>query len=75
MNAQAATPMADTRGSNLYRADAGLPELLKLCITADLFAHLEPQLDRLGVLAGGRLDTLAGSAQPAAVASSRPHRY
>jgi len=60
--AQAATPMADTRGSNLYRADAALPELLKLCITPELFAHLEPQLDRLGVLAGGRLDALAGSA-------------
>lgn len=64
MNAQAqtATPMADTRGSNLYRVDAGLPALLKLCIAPDLFAHLEPHLDRLDELAGGRLDALAGNA-------------
>ena len=60
--AQPATPVADTRGSNLYRADPALPELLRLCIAPGLFAHLEPHLDRLGALAGGRLDELAGSA-------------
>ena len=55
MNAQAQTltPMADTRGSNLYRTDAALPELLKLCIAPALFAHPEPHLDPLDVLASG----------------------
>ena len=52
----------DTRGSNFYRADPALAALLKLSIAPDLFAHLEPHLDRLGALAGGRLDSLAGTA-------------
>ena len=57
---QAALP--DTRGANLYRADPALPALLKLCVTPEVFACVEPHLDRLGALAGGRLDALAGTA-------------
>jgi alkylation response protein AidB-like acyl-CoA dehydrogenase len=52
----------DSRGSNLYRADPALGALLRLCVSPELFAHIEPHLDRLGALAGGRLDDLAGSA-------------
>ena len=54
--------LPDTRGSNFYRADPALAALLKLSITPELFAHLEPHLDRLGALAGSRLDDLAGAA-------------
>ncbi len=57
-----ATALPDSRGGNLYRADPALAELLKLCIAPALFAHVEPHLDRLGALAGGRLDELAGTA-------------
>ncbi len=57
-----ATPVPDTRGVNLYRADPALPALLKLCVAPELFTHIEPILDRLGALAGGRLDMLAGTA-------------
>ena len=56
------TALPDTRGANLYRADPAHAELLKLSIAPDLFAHVEPHLDRLGGLAGGRLDELAGIA-------------
>ena len=59
---QAASTVADTRGANLYRADPALADLLKLCVAPELFAHIEPHLDRLGALAGGRLDALAGTA-------------
>ena len=59
---QAASTVADTRGANLYRADPALADLLKLCVAPELFAHVEPHLDRLGALAGGRLDALAGTA-------------
>ena len=65
MSMHPATPAAavpDTRGANLYRADPAHAALLKLCIAPDLFAHVEPYLERLGALAGGRLDELAGSA-------------
>ena len=63
MNAPLPTSaIPDSRGANLYRADPALGELLKLCVAPDLFAHIEPHLDRLGGLAGGRLDELAGTA-------------
>ena len=52
----------DTRGSNFYQTDPALAAILKLCIAPELFAHLEPHLDRLGALAGGKLDALAGTA-------------
>jgi acyl-CoA dehydrogenase len=52
----------DCRGMNFYRADDAFRGLLDLYMEAALRAHLEPHLDRLGGLAGGRLDELADSA-------------
>ena len=50
---------ADTTGQNFYRNDRALRDLLGLYLPADLVAHLHPHLDRLGELAGGRLDECA----------------
>ena len=58
----AVTPVPDSRGLNLYRADPLLARLAALYLPADLAHHLAPHLDRLGALAGGRLDELAGQA-------------
>src|SRR6476620_6287612 len=52
----------DGRGLNLYRAAPWLAPLLSLYLPPDLLAHLAPHLDRMGALAGGRLDTLAATA-------------
>ena len=52
----------DSRGINLYRADGDAAALFRHYLPRELFAHLEPQFDRLGALAGGRLDELAGIA-------------
>ncbi len=52
----------DSAGLNLYRADPTLARLISLYLPHDLATHLHPHLDRLGALAGGRLDTLAGIA-------------
>ncbi len=52
----------DSHGLNLYRADPALARLAALYLPPDLNAHLAPHLDRLGALAGGELDTLAGEA-------------
>ena len=52
----------DCRGMNFYRADEALRRLLDLYMEPALRAHLEPHLDRLGELAGGRLDELADAA-------------
>ncbi|KPG01266.1 isovaleryl-CoA dehydrogenase [Rhodopseudomonas sp. AAP120] len=49
----------DTTGLNFYRADPSLADLLRIHLPADLVAHLEPHLDRLGELAGGPLDECA----------------
>src|SRR5215470_13471405 len=49
----------DGAGQNFYAADRGLRDLLPLYLAADDFSKLEPHLDRLGALAGGRLDELA----------------
>jgi len=49
----------DTSGMNFYRADPALRDLLRLHLTDALFRHIEPHLDRLGELAGGRLDECA----------------
>jgi alkylation response protein AidB-like acyl-CoA dehydrogenase len=56
------TVLPDTRGMNLYRTDPAHAALLKLSVTPEVFSHVEPWLDRLGELAGGRLDQLAGTA-------------
>jgi acyl-CoA dehydrogenase len=55
-------PVPDSAGLNLYRADPTLARLISLYLPHDLATHLHPHLDRLGALAGGRLDRLAGTA-------------
>ena len=52
-------PIPDRHGSNLYDDDTALQALLPLYLPADLLAHLQPHLRRLGGLAGGALDSLA----------------
>ena len=52
-------PIPDAHGANLYARDAELQALLPLYLPADLCAHLQAPLQRLGELAGGVLDTLA----------------
>jgi len=57
-----AQQIPDSRGLNLYRADRDAAPLLRHYLPADLFAHLEPRLERLGALAGDHLDRLAATA-------------
>jgi acyl-CoA dehydrogenase len=52
----------DAQGQNLWRADPAFARLLPLYLPPDLLAVMLPQLDRLGALAGGELDALAGTA-------------
>jgi acyl-CoA dehydrogenase len=52
----------DCRGMNFFRVDAGLRQLLPLYLDAATLRHCEPHFDRLGALAGGRLDELAAIA-------------
>jgi alkylation response protein AidB-like acyl-CoA dehydrogenase len=52
----------DSRGINLYRADRDAAALFAHYLPDALFRHLEPVFDRLGGLAGGKLDELAGIA-------------
>lgn len=52
----------DSHGRNLYRIDPQYERLLELYLPQDLLRHLAPQLERLGGLAGARLDELAGTA-------------
>src|SRR5256886_4710045 len=54
----------DPSGLNFYRADPALADLLRLYLSEELFRHIEPQLDRLGELAGGHLDECAPLADP-----------
>ena len=49
----------DGAGQNFYAIDRGLRDLLPLYLAAEDFSKLEPHFDRLGQLAGGRLDELA----------------
>src|SRR5712671_6120394 len=49
----------DCSGQNFYAIDRGLRDLLAHYLTPDDFRRLEPHFDRLGALAGGRLDELA----------------
>jgi acyl-CoA dehydrogenase len=49
----------DTTGMNFYRADPALTDLLRIHLSDKLFRHIEPHLDRLGVLAGHHLDEYA----------------
>lgn len=52
----------DSAGINLWQADPDLARLAALYLPPALHAHLAPHLERLGGLAGGRLDALAGTA-------------
>ena len=68
----------DCRGMNFYRADKSLQDLLPLYMPQKLRDHLEPHFDRLGELAGNRLDELASIADkngPWRVASRVPVRF
>ncbi|SIN96752.1 Acyl-CoA dehydrogenase [Bradyrhizobium erythrophlei] len=49
----------DCSGQNFYAIDRGLRDLLALYLLPDDFRRLEPHFDRLGALAGGKLDELA----------------
>jgi acyl-CoA dehydrogenase len=49
----------DCRGQNFYRIDPALRQLLGLYLETNVRETLEPHFDRLGALAGGRLDELA----------------
>ncbi|MBC5768643.1 acyl-CoA dehydrogenase family protein [Ramlibacter albus] len=57
-----AHPVPDQHGANLYTTDPALRDLLQVYMPRELLAHLEPVLTRLGALAGGELDDLAGIA-------------
>src|SRR6202158_2363139 len=52
----------DCTGQNFYAIDRGLRDLLQAYLAPDDFPRLEPHFHRLGELAGGRLDELAGIA-------------
>jgi alkylation response protein AidB-like acyl-CoA dehydrogenase len=52
----------DCRGMNFLAIDAGLRQLLAAYLDSSVLRRLEPHLDRLGALAGGRLDELAAIA-------------
>jgi acyl-CoA dehydrogenase len=49
----------DTTGLNFFRADPSLADLVRLYVSEPLWRHIEPQLDRLGAMAGGPLDAAA----------------
>jgi alkylation response protein AidB-like acyl-CoA dehydrogenase len=49
----------DAAGQNFYTVDRALRDLLAHYLSPADFQHLEPHFDRLGALAGGRLDELA----------------
>jgi acyl-CoA dehydrogenase len=57
-----ADAIPDARGTNLYAADPMAAPLFGLYLPAPLFTHLQPHFERLGALAGGRLDELASIA-------------
>lgn len=52
----------DCRGLNFFRIDSSLRQLLPLYLDGPTLGRLEPHFDRLGALAGGRLDELAAIA-------------
>jgi acyl-CoA dehydrogenase len=57
-----ADAIPDARGINLYRADPMAAPLFATYLPRELFEHLASHFDRLGGLAGGRLDELASVA-------------
>ncbi|OZI61971.1 acyl-CoA dehydrogenase family protein [Bordetella genomosp. 11] len=62
MQAAAPHPVPDRRGENFYACDDQLQALLPLYLAPDVLGHMTPHFTRLGELAGGRLDDLAGIA-------------
>jgi alkylation response protein AidB-like acyl-CoA dehydrogenase len=58
-SARSPAGVPDSRGLNLFHADASLRGLLELHLERKLFVHLMPHLDALGALAGAKLDELA----------------
>ncbi len=52
----------DCAGQNFYAIDRGLRDLLRIYLEPNDLRQLEPHFDRLGALAGGRLDELARTA-------------
>ena len=61
-SAPATSAVPDQHGVNLYTSDPGLQALLSVYLPPDVLAHLTPLFERLGALAGGRLDDLAHTA-------------
>ena len=55
-------PVPDQHGANLYDTDPDLARVLSLYLPGPVYRHLQPQLQQLGGLAGGVLDTLAQTA-------------
>ncbi len=56
----AASPLAlDCAGMDFWAADPALGDLLRLYLEPKTYAHFEPHYQRLGRLAGGRLDEIA----------------
>lgn len=55
-------PVPDQHGVNLFSSDPELAALLPLYLPRDVVERLLPQLEHLGGLAGGVLDTLAHTA-------------
>src|SRR5262245_11295314 len=49
----------DIHGQNFYALDKQFRDLIPLYMEPALLAHMTPHFDRLGALAGGRLDELA----------------
>jgi alkylation response protein AidB-like acyl-CoA dehydrogenase len=49
----------DIHGQNFWAIDRQFQDLLSLYMDPGLLTHMTPHFDRLGVLAGGRLDALA----------------
>ncbi len=55
-------PVPDQHGVNLFDTDPDLAKVLSLYLPQPVYQHLLPQLQQLGGLAGGVLDTLAHTA-------------
>lgn len=60
--ATATHPIPDRHGQNLFDTDTQLHALLALYLPDDVRQHMRPHFERLGKLAGGTLDELAGTA-------------
>src|SRR6476661_10093141 len=57
-----ASPAPESRGLDFYASDPSLKGMLQIYVSAAERQQLEPHLERLGRLVGGRLDDLAREA-------------